>query len=77
MNFHSLFAAIGVVVIAATLISLRREHIRTEYSVSWLGMGVILTFLAFFPRALDDAARYVDVDPRFFFCLRAAHSSSA
>ncbi len=69
MNFHSLFLVIGLATIAATLISLRREHIRTEYSVSWLAVGAILTFLALFPRALDEAARTLDLDPRVFFLI--------
>lgn len=69
MTFHSLFLALGLVVVGATLISLRREHIRTEYSVSWLSVGIILTFLALFPRVLESAARTLDLDPPLFFVL--------
>jgi hypothetical protein len=67
MNFHSLFLAIGLVIVLGTLVSLRREHIRTEYSVSWLAVGLILTLLALSPRALDAIARYVGLDSRLFF----------
>lgn len=69
MNYHSLFLDIGLLVLVATLISLRREHIRTEYSVSWLAVGLILTFLALSPRVLDAAAQDLDLDPRIVFLL--------
>ncbi len=71
MNFHLLFLVIGLATVVATLVSLRREHIRTEYSVSWLLVGAILTFLALFPRALDEAARTISLDPRLVFVIAA------
>ncbi len=69
MNFHPLFLVVGILTIVVTLFSLRREHIRTEYSVSWLAVGAILTLLALFPRALDATARALDVDPRTCFLI--------
>ncbi len=69
MSFHTLFLVIGLITIGGTLISLRREHIRTEYSVNWLIVGVVLTLLALFPRTLDSAARNLDLDPRVFFLI--------
>ena len=69
MNFHLLFLVIGLATVVATLISLRREHIRTEYSVSWLLVGAILTFHALFPRALDEVARTINLDPRLVFLI--------
>jgi hypothetical protein len=69
MNFHTLFLVIGLVTIGGTLISLRREHIRTEYSVNWLVVGSVLTLLALFPGTLDKAARSIDLDPRLFFLI--------
>jgi hypothetical protein len=69
MNFHAMFLIIGLVTLCVTLISLRREHIRTEYSVSWLAVGVILTALAMIPNLLDNAARYLDLDPRICLLL--------
>ena len=69
MNFHSLFLGLGLVTLAGTLVSLRREHIRAEYSVNWLLVGVILTLLAAFPRVMDIAARKFGLDPGLFFLL--------
>jgi hypothetical protein len=69
MIFHSLFLVIGLTTVLGTLISLRREHIRTENSVSWLLVGVILTVLALSPRILEWAARNLDLDPRLFFLI--------
>lgn len=43
MNVLTLFS---VVLIALVLLSLRRAHIRVEYSVSWLVAGVILLILS-------------------------------
>ena len=36
----------SLALIAQVLISVRREHIRVEYSVSWLGAALILLFLS-------------------------------
>ena len=69
MNFHYLFLLIGLLTIAGTLISLRREHIRTEYSISWLAVGVIMTGLAAFPRLLDEAAHWMSVGPETCFLI--------
>ena len=63
MTFYSTFLVVGLSAIVATLISLRREHIRTEYSVSWLGVGLVLSGVALFPHSLESAARKVGVDP--------------
>lgn len=51
-----LFDVIGIfslVLIVWVLISMRREHIRVEYSVSWLLAGAVLLVLARW-RTLDD-----------------------
>lgn len=77
MNFHSVFLILGLVTIAATLASLRREHIRTEYSISWLMVGVVLTGLAVFPRALDRAAHTLGVDLPVAFVIVAGVLVSA
>jgi hypothetical protein len=72
MHSHSLvFSIIGLTAILATLGSLRREHIRVEYSVSWLGVGVVLTVLSLFPERLESFARKVDLDPAILFLLAA------
>jgi hypothetical protein len=77
MNFHLVFVAIGLTTIAATLISLRREHIRTEYSTSWLLVGIILSVLGLFPGALDGAARILGVEPPVSFLILAGLLVSA
>ena len=63
MNFHSVFFLVGLLTVAGTLVSLRRQHIRAEYSVSWLVVGIILTGLAEFPRLLNGVARSLGLDP--------------
>jgi hypothetical protein len=72
MHSHSLvLSIIGLAAILATLGSLRREHIRVEYSISWLAVGVVLTVLSLFPGMLESVARKVDLDPAIFFLLAA------
>ena len=56
MNYHPVFVLIGLLTIAGTLVSLRREHIRAEYSVSWLVVGIVLTTLAALPKVLGRLA---------------------
>lgn len=43
---------LSIVLMVVVLFSVRRSHIRVEYSVSWLGAGVILLVLSRSPRAL-------------------------
>ena len=43
---------LGLGLIAAVLHSLRREHIRAEYSISWLAAGLLLFVLSRWPSAL-------------------------
>jgi hypothetical protein len=69
MNFHNISLVAGLSIIVGTLVSLRREHIRTEYSVSWLAVGIILTALAAFPALLDRASTRLGVSPEVFFVL--------
>jgi hypothetical protein len=69
MNFHSVFFVIGLLTLGTTLVSLRREHIRTEYSVSWLAVGGILTALGEFPKLLGEAAKSLGVGPETCFLL--------
>ena len=71
MSFYALFVTIGLVTLAVTLVSLRREHIRTEYSVSWLLVGLVLTILALGRSELQAAARYLGVDPSVCLLLVA------
>ena len=39
-------AALSIAMIVLVLLSVRRSHIRVEYSVSWLGAGVVLLILS-------------------------------
>jgi len=56
--------ALSVVLIAFVLRSVRRAHIRVEYSVSWLGAAVTLLVLSRSRRALESAAAYLGIaDP--------------
>lgn len=50
LNVVSILSA-GMILVV--LISLRRAHIRVEYSVSWLGAAVTLLVLSRFKPALD------------------------
>jgi hypothetical protein len=43
---------LSIALMAAVLFSVRRSHIRVEYSVSWLGAGLILLLLSRSPAAL-------------------------
>jgi hypothetical protein len=43
-------------IIAAVLSSLRRQHIRVEYSVSWLVAAIVLLVLSRLPGAIDGIA---------------------
>jgi hypothetical protein len=63
MHYHPIFLLIGLVTVAGTLVSLRRQHIRTEYSASWLVGGIILTALAAFPNTLDVLAKIFGASP--------------
>jgi len=77
MNFHSVWFCIGLVTILGTLVSLRREHIRTEYSVSWLAVGIFLTTLAAWPALLDRISGRIGIDPEVFFLLAGGALISA
>jgi hypothetical protein len=67
VNYIQLFQCVAVVIIIATLVSLRRAHIRVEYSVSWLGVGLILFSCALFPRLLMRLAANLGLDPQIGF----------
>jgi hypothetical protein len=71
MNHHPVFVLIGLLTITGTLVSLRREHIRAEYSVSWLLVGIVLTALAAVPKILDRFARVFGASPDTFLLIAA------
>ncbi len=59
LNAVALFS-IGLA--AAVLLSLRRAHIRVEYSVSWLAAAVALFLFSRFPPALTWLSRLLGLD---------------
>ena len=69
MNYHPVFLLIGLVTIVGTLVSLRREHIRAEYSVSWLVVGIVLSALAAFPKLLERLAHVFGAGPDAFYLI--------
>jgi hypothetical protein len=71
MNFHTVFLCIGLLTVAGTLLALRKEHIRPEYSVSWLIVGIVLVALAASPGLLDKAARSIGIGPESCFLVAA------
>src|SRR3954449_2408961 len=69
MTSPNVFIAAGLLAVVVTLVALRRQHIRAEYSVSWLIVGSILTGLAAFPAALNKLARLFGIDYETCFLL--------
>jgi hypothetical protein len=69
MNFHTVFFCIGLLTIVVTLFSLRRQHIRTEYSVSWLVVGITLTGLTESPKVLDLVAGFLGLASETCFLI--------
>ena len=67
VNYIQIFRSASVIIILATLVSLRRAHIRVEYSVSWLGVGFTLLVCALFPRFLMRVAANLGLDPQICF----------
>ncbi|MCX6624389.1 MAG: DUF2304 domain-containing protein [Acidobacteria bacterium] len=57
----NLMTAFSILLIATVLASLRRAHIRVEYSVSWLGAGVLLLVLSQSHALLDRIAAFLGV----------------
>jgi hypothetical protein len=53
---------LSVVLILLVLISVRRAHIRVEYSVSWFGAALTLLVLARLPGALEWLAALLGID---------------
>lgn len=58
----NLMAALSVALIVVVLVSLRREHIRVEYSVSWLLAAVVLLALSLSRPLLDGVASLLRID---------------
>ena len=52
----------SLALIVQVMLSVRREHIRVEYSVSWLTAAVILLILSLNKRLVDQLAALIGVD---------------
>jgi hypothetical protein len=67
LNVFAIFSAVLILVI---LRSVRREHIRVEYSVSWLGAAVTVLVLSRFDWLLAKLANVVGIaDPALALLL--------
>lgn len=54
----------SVAVILLVLVSIRRRHVRVEYSVSWFGAALTLLVLSQWPAALERLAHWFGIgDP--------------
>jgi len=51
----------SVAVILLVLVSVRRRHIRVEYSVSWFGAALTLLLLSRWPAALERLAHWLGI----------------
>jgi hypothetical protein len=71
VNYIQIFQGAAVLIVIVTLISLRRAHIRVEYSLSWLAMGLILLAGALFPRLMLRIAMSLGLDPQVGFVFLA------
>lgn len=54
-------AAFALLVIILIVRSVRREHIRVEYSMTWLGTALLLLILCLWDRALEALGRLIGV----------------
>src|SRR5438045_9154880 len=57
----NVMTAASVLLIVLVLASLRRAHIRVEYSVSWLVAGIALLVVSRSPSLFDAAARVMGI----------------
>jgi hypothetical protein len=51
----------GVVVLACILELLRRQQLREKYAAIWLGIGIVVAPLGFFPTVLNGVAHKIGV----------------
>ncbi|HYM13888.1 MAG TPA: DUF2304 domain-containing protein [Bryobacterales bacterium] len=54
-------AVFALLVIVLVVRSVRREHIRVEYSMAWLGTALLLLILCLWDRALEALGRLIGV----------------
>lgn len=65
---------VAIVLLLLVLVSIRRAHIRVEYSVSWLAAAVGLIVLSRLPAAMQYAAEHIGLgnDPPLALFLTGA-----
>jgi hypothetical protein len=56
------FAVLSALLILQIVRSVRREHIRVEYSMAWLGAAVLLLVLSLSDRALQALSRWIGIE---------------
>jgi hypothetical protein len=71
VTYIQIFQGAAVLIVLVTLFSLRRAHIRVEYSLSWLAVGVVLLACAIFPHFLVRIAASLGLDPQVGFVFLA------
>ncbi len=62
-RFLAVTSLLSVALIFLVMFSLRRDHIRVEYSVSWLAAACVILFLSRWPGALVWLGRELGIDP--------------
>lgn len=62
-RFLDITSLLGIVLIFTVLYSLRRDHIRAEYSLTWLAAACVILFLSRWPLALDWFSGELGIDP--------------
>lgn len=65
-------AVFCVLLVARIILSVRREHIRVEYSMAWLGAAVLLLGLSLSKTALDWLSSLVGVADASFILMMIA-----
>ncbi len=58
LNFAT---GMSIALLVMVLVSVRRAHIRVEYSVSWFGAALTLLLLSLFPGTLEKLARLMGI----------------
>jgi len=61
-NLLNFTAGLSVALIVLVLVSVRRAHIRVEYSVSWLGAAVTLLVLSRSQSLLEKLASFLGIE---------------
>jgi hypothetical protein len=61
-NLLNFTAGLSVALIVLVLVSVRRAHIRVEYSVSWLGAAVTLLVLSRSQSLLEKVASFLGIE---------------